>query len=452
MGNSISIGKERQLFLDDYWIEEAEGTQRVLHHPERREPAIPADKPWEEGVSYMVAFKDGKRYRAWYRCDPVMSTEKEKQDRNTVTAYAESGDGVHWEKPVLGLMEFQGSRENNIVWAGPELNMAPFRDDNPRVREDERYKAIIRKRKEGILGMVSPDGLNWCILREEPLLTEEPFDSHNIGFWDDRLGMYVAYTRGVAGKGVFKGGVRWIRRAVSEDFHEWSPLESIDIGEVPDTHLYTNSCVLYDRAPATYLMFPSRFVPERMPDPEWECGPGVSDIVMLSSRDGLHFDWSFREAFVRPGLDVRNWHERAIYMERGILFTADKEMSLYGMENWRFPTVNIRRYALRTDGFVSVNAGYGGGNFTTPTLLYEGRSLEINYSTSAVGSVRVELRDGENRPVPGFTLAESREMFGDEIGGTVSWKGNSDLSGLSGKPVKLRFYLKDADLYAFCFH
>jgi len=394
----------------------------------------------------MVTFRDGDRFRAWYRCDHEMPPGDQRQP---LIAYAESTDGIHWEKPRLGLIEFQGSKENNLVWAGPGNNMAPFLDGCPDVPPDERYKAIVRDRDVFVL--VSPDGLRWRPMQEEPILTDGPFDSHNIAFWDAWRGEYVAYTRGMAGKGSFKGGVRWIRRATSKDFRHWTPLEPIDAGETPFEHLYTNACVAYERAPDTYLMFPSRFVPEREPIPDWPYGSGVSDIVFMSSRDGLHFDRSFMEAFVRPGLDQGNWHERGLYMERGILQTSPTELSLYGMENWRLPTVHIRRFTLRTDGFVSVHAGYAEGEFTTRPFVFAGDELELNYATSAVGFVRVEIQYAEGHPHPDFGLDDCRELFGDEVEGVVHWKHGTDVRALAGKSVRLRFVLKDADLFAFRF-
>ncbi len=190
---------------------------------------------------------------------------------------------------------------------------------------------------------------------------------------------------------------------------------------------------------------------DRMPDPDWFDGSGLSDIVFMSSRDGLHFDRSFMEAFVRPGLDQNNWHERGIYMERGLIETSPTEISIYGMENSKLESVNIRRYSLRTDGFVSVDAGYGGGEFTTRPLVFEGNELELNYSTSAVGSVQVEVQDVDGTPVPGRTLDDCPERFGDEIDGVVGWNDGTDLGSLAGQPVRLRFRLMDADLYAFKF-
>ena len=243
-----------------------------------------------------------------------------------------------------------------------------------------------------------------------------------------------------------------MRRSTSKDFLNWTPFVDIDTGETPTEHLYTNACVRYERAPGTYVMFPSRFVIDRTPDPDWEHGEGVNDIVFMSSRDGLHFDRSFKEAFVRPGLDQRNWHERGIYMEVGILQTSPEEMSLYGMDHKGTPSMRILRYGLRTDGFVSVNAGYKGGEFMTKPFVFVGNELELNYSTSAVGSVKVEIQDDRGNALPGFTLDECPEMFADLIEGKVAWEGGGDVSSLAGKPVRLRFTLMDADLYAFKFN
>jgi hypothetical protein len=121
------------------------------------------------------------------------------------------------------------------------------------------------------------------------------------------------------------------------------------------------------------------------------------------------------------------------------------------MANWRLPTVHIRRFSLRTDGFVSARAGYAGGEFITRPLIFTGNTLKLNFSTSAVGSVRVEIQDTEGHPQPGFTLDACPEIFGDEIDGTVEWEGDGDMRSLAGQPVRLRFVLKDADLFAFRF-
>lgn len=444
------IGNNRQLFVDDFWIAESNGVQRLLHEPQRRQVALNPEHPWETGgLSYLTAFYDQGKIRGWYRADPIIQDS----DFNSITCYAESDDGIHWTKPDLGLVEFQGSKNNNIVWTDPGINLAPFKDANPKASKDQQYKAIIRD-KRTVLALASPDGIHWQLMQPDPILTDYPFDSLNLAFWDTWRQQYVAYCRGIAGQGSsdFFEGVRWIRRSTSPDFINWSPLENINCGDTPWEHFYTNSCIQYQRAPGTYLMFPSRFIHERTPDPNWTYDTGVSDIVFMSSRDGINFDRSFMEAFIRPGLDFGNWHDRGIYFEVGVLQTANTELSMYGMENAHLDTQRIRRYTLRIDGFVSVRGGYAGGEFTTPPLVFSGGQLELNYSTSAVGAVEVEIQDVNGVPQTGFSREEFAERYGDEIEGVVKWDGGSDLGALAGKPVRLRFILKDADLYAFKFN
>ena len=113
---------------------------------------------------------------------------------------------------------------------------------------------------------------------------------------------------------------------------------------------------------------------------------------------------------------------------------------------------------LRTDGFVSVHADYEGGELLTRLLTFEGSNLVLNFATSAAGSIRLELQDAHGQPLPGFAMEESPVIFGDEIEHEVRWQRsharfNSDkpLARLAGKPIRIRFLLKDADLYSIRF-
>ncbi len=457
----VDIASRRQLFVDEHLIAAKKGVRLVMHLPTRREIVLRPDHPWEAlGISYLVTFKDGDRFRAWYRCDAAPFD----RPGSVTTGYADSKDGIRWVKPMVRKIAFHGSKDNNLVWAGPGENMAPFRDDNAAASPQERYKAIVRSRDSKIFALVSPDGLDWRLLDPKPILTDGPFDSFNIAYWDHSAKQYVAYVRGVRSEGklghgmsaddpfyrTYKG-VRWIRRTTSKDFRRWAPLRPIDTGPAPLEHLYTNSAVPYDRAPGLVLMFPSRFADAREPKPGWPGGKGVNDIVLLASRDGLHFDRGFMEAFVRPGLDAGNWHERAMFLERGILATSPTEMSLYLTENWKLKTVHVRRLTLRPDGFVSLQARYAGGAMVTRPIRFAGTTLHLNFSTSAVGSVQVEIQDRQGVPIREFSLAQAELLCGDELDRAVAWKGQSDLSRLLGTTIRLRFVLRDADLYSFRF-
>jgi len=446
--DTVDIADRLELFVDDWLIDAMKGVALELHHPQPQEIAITFDAPCEGNTSaYCRVFRDGDIYRMYYRGSNF--DWKTRKSTHQVACYAESKDGIHWTKPDLGLFEFNGSKKNNIVWMGVGChNFAPFKDTNPNCKPEYRYKAL-GSGKGGLVAFGSPDGIHWKLIREKPVITKGAFDSQNLAFWDSVRGRYVDFHR--AG---FKG-VRHIMTCTSEDFINWTEPQFLDFGDAPLEHLYTNAVTPYYRAPHIFLGFPKRFVPARkkLPDHPY---PGVSDGVFMSSRDGLHWH-RWIEAFIRPGLMRERWWQRNNMTAWGILVTKaaepglPDELSLYSSENYYIGPGRLRRFTLRIDGFVSVRAPYGGGEFTTRPLKFKGSGLVINYSTSAVGSVRVEIRDEGGKPVPGFELANCPEIFGDELEHVVSWKGGTDVGRLQGKPVRLRFVMKDADLYSIRF-
>ena len=115
-------------------------------------------------------------------------------------------------------------------------------------------------------------------------------------------------------------------------------------------------------------------------------------------------------------------------------------------------STTTKRFVFRTDGLASIEAPYAGGDLITRPLRFSGKSLQINYATSAVGSVRVEIQDAEGKPIKGFALADCREMIGDRIDQAVAWKSAGvDLSSLAGKTIRLRFRMQDANLFSLRF-
>jgi len=333
-----------------------------------------------------------------------------------------------------------------LVEGNPRV-LSIFKDPRADCRAEERYKAacVVDANGRAALGaLVSPDGLRWRPLRKEPILTDGAFDSHNIVFYDVARDHFVAYYRD------FDRGVRQVKRATSKDFARWSPGEYIDLGRGPREHLYKNAATPYYRRPDLILMFPKRFLEERAAPGGWPY-PGLSDILFMTSRDGFHFRRTFQEAFLRPGLDSRNWHERAIEVGQGLVPTGREEVSLYVVQNYRTEHVHIQRAVLRPDGFVSLHADYRGGEMTTRPLTYLGSRLVLNCSTSAAGSIRVEMQDASGKPLPGRDLASCQEIYGDSLERVVTWMSGSDLEPWSGRPVRLRFAMSDADLFSFQF-
>jgi hypothetical protein len=130
----------------------------------------------------------------------------------------------------------------------------------------------------------------------------------------------------------------------------------------------------------------------------------------------------------------------------------DREVSVYATEAYYAgPGSRVRRFTFRTDGFVSVHADSPAGELTTRPLRFTGKELSINYAVGKGGNARIEIQDADGRPIPGFSLEDSRPMTGDAVAESAQWKRGSDVSTLSGRPVRLRFVLQDADLYSMQF-
>jgi hypothetical protein len=188
-------------------------------------------------------------------------------------------------------------------------------------------------------------------------------------------------------------------------------------------------------------------------------GTAVTDALLMSSRDGTTFT-RWNEAFLRPGIERPDaWHYGHQYISWHLVETrpqlpgARNELSLYATESyWHGAGSALRRYSLRLDGFVSVNAPAGeGGELMTRPLTFTGDVLRLNFATSAAGRIRVELQHPNGTPIEGFSLADCHDIYGDAIDRPVSWKAGRDVSSLSGEPVRIRFALNDADLFAFRF-
>jgi hypothetical protein len=126
-------------------------------------------------------------------------------------------------------------------------------------------------------------------------------------------------------------------------------------------------------------------------------------------------------------------------------------MSVYLNQDYAQPTAHLHRYSLRLDGFAALHADYQEGEMVTKPLKFLGNQLMLNYSTSAAGGIKIEIQDYTGNPIPGYSLAEAVEIIGNEISRAARWKSGSDVSSLAGQTVRLKFVMKDADLYAFQF-
>ncbi len=487
------IGTRRELFVDRVLIGQLSGdAQQRLHHPVPQEISLKHDAPWEgTGSGYHSVFQDGGLYRMYYKAWHLevsgggLSTNR----HPLYCCYAESKDGIHWEKPELGLHAFEGSKKNNIVLASGPLgplevdagHPAVFKDENPQAGADARYKAIVRSNKpNGLLPFKSPDGIHWSPMTDAPILHGQgAFDSQNLAFWDPNIGQYRAYwryfTAGVVSEEEWKpAGHRAIRTAASADLIHWGPTTDLTYEDSPSEQLYTNQIKPYHRAPHLLIGLPARYVDRGWAEstkalPELanrearakgsqRYGTAMTESLLMASRDGHHFK-RWNEAFLPPGVErPGTWHYGQQYLAWHLVETqsalpgAPNELSLYAVESyWHGPGSHLRRYTLRLDGFVSVYAPMRGGELTTKPIVFSGKSLHLNFASSATGQIRVEFQTPAGVPIDGFTLADCHDLFGDAIDRPVLWKSGADVSRLSGQAVRLRFALNDAHLYAYQF-
>lgn len=450
----VDIGSRRELFVDRLLIDKLQGVELKLHTP------VKAPRPRSPlPVRHMMTvINNGDRYQAYWRgSDPDYQGEKHTGHAGETVHYAESRDGHEWEFPELGLHEVGGTRKNNVILVKqpPFLtNFIPFLDTRPGVAPQERYKALagypgpgdkrgLTEPGRGLFAFVSPDGIHWT--KQSEVIPYQPqwrhaFDSANVSFWSEAEQQYVCYFR----TWTDPERLRSVSRTTSPDFRHWTDPVAMD-PNLPGEHLYTNQTHPYFRAPHIYISLPTRFIPGRGSAPDYDLkDQNATDILLMTTRAGSsHYDRLFKHAFIRPGLEPEQWKNRANYVALNVVPTSPTEMSIYHRSG--------DRYVLRTDGFVSVNAGYAAGELLTRPLVFAGDRLRVNFSTSAAGSLRVELQQPDGTPIPGFTRDDCIPLIGDEIDGQVRWKSDADLSTLAGKSVRLCWILQECDLYSFQF-
>ena len=457
--------------------------------PIKREKIFTADQAWEKGmVHYGNVIFDAGKYKMYYITHMGYAKKQEYADNmqgttieilDTYVCYAESDDGLHWERPALGLYEYEGNKNNNIILRSidkPEAggffdNFFVFIDTNPKCAPEKRYKATAYMNYYKIGGYTSPDGIHWTL--DAIWDVEGKFDTLNVCWWDERIQKYVAYVRDfhdIPDNGDINAGIRDARRMESDDFLHWTTPERILFPDTEDYPIYTNQIMRYYRNPDIYIGFPTRY--EERPD--WSdsfeqlCGREqrlsvmkkarrygltVTDCIFMSSRDGLNFDKCDEALFV-PGYEFdANWIYGNCYpvyfmAETSVGDGENKEVSMlvaqyYNHGGSKYSDI-IEQWTLRIDGFACYKAKYSGARVVTKPFVFEGDELYINFSTSAKGKIFITIRDEEGR------IAKTCELFGDAINRKVSFE-NTSIAEFSQKPIVLEFEMKDAKLYAFEF-
>lgn len=474
--DAIWLGFKRELFLDDYLLDRLDSVEITLHRPERKSVVMQFDRPWENGgEGYASIMKVGGKFLAYYRSWGFKENDPMKY------CLLESPDAIHWTRPNLGLCEFNGIHSNNILLDKlPDTpydtqDFTPFEDERPGCPADERYKAVgngYHSDPPGLFAWKSPDAIHWTLMQQEPISTAGKFDTQNIAFWSTVEKKYVLYYR------AFINDIRVVMRATSDDFLHWTEEGEIQFpeggGPTLREQFYTNQIQQYHRAPHIYIGLPTRYVDNGLVPsvpllPEWELrqyrmgifkggervGTAMTDTMFIWSRDGVNFKRA-DDVFIAPGLRTSStWFYGDNYTAWNIVETPSEdddspnELSIFTMEQTNSDKPSrLRRYALRIDGFGSLHAKTREGEAVTKPIIFDGKELSINYATSVAGYVKVEVLDRDGQVVPGYSADDCDLIFGDSIDRRVSWNGKTDFSEFSGKPIRLRFVMYEADLYS----
>lgn len=468
MGQVIDVGDRAQFFIDHKFIAESHGITLQMNPPVKMGPVLSSDKPWESGeIGFCVSVvQDGGEYKMWYLA----------HDRadHFCQCYARSSDGRTWEKPELGLIEYEGSKNNNIVLEGA-VETTVFLD--PVAPPEQRFKAVSAMywpdpQKAGLYIWTSADGLHWT-LSPNRVLPLSP-DTANQAFYDTRLKKYAANIRvwdplRKVGRVEMDNILEpWPFQPLEKPYYIWGedkiavPSREVPIvfgyddADPPNSDHYNAACIQYPWADDAYFMFPSPY--RHFPEPpvgKWG-NDGYLDIQMAASRDGVHWDRLSREPYVPMGLDG-SLDSSQMYMAVGIVRNGDTLYQFYGGFKSTHGQLGvpasgtIHRLEQRLDGFVSANAGNEGGDLTTPAINFTGRRLLLNMNASAMGTCKVALLDTDGKEIPGFGIADCDELGANSLAREVTWKGNNDLSAWAEKPVRLKVIMRSMKLYSFRF-
>lgn len=463
----------RHLFLDPAFLEKTSGVELRVNRAERRELVIRPDRPWEKRMIslFSTVLDEGEKLRMWYICRDA--------DNVPNVAYAESTDGVQWTKPDLGIVDYHGSKQNNLVGI-PFLEGNVYRD--PRGAPGQEYIYVTNAGKEGVVRHYSADGLRWK-RDAEPLLRFRP-DTQNVTFWDERLGRYVLYLRAWDIAEDWNGRLRKVARLELDDLtrpadivasgkganptranylprltDEAPTVLAADASDPPNTDVYNISALPYPLDPRWYVGFPSWLLREK------NISDGRLEVQFVGSRDGITWHRYDRAPYAPLG-PLGGEAGNMTFLGPGVVHRGD-ELWQYGAAfRTRHGDVNARieepdgfiyRYVQRVDGFVSADFLTTDPNSPDARCLIQpvkvdGSRLLVNVDSGALGTLRVALVDAATgEPIAGYTFDDSKPLRTNSVRAVAGWKGGADLTPLLGRQIRLAFEGNRTKLFSFYF-
>ncbi len=448
--SQLAERQSRVVFIDDRVIATKNNIAYKINLPEPTgERLIVADRPWESGYigGFTSVLEDNDRIHLYY--DVMDSSEQ------FGVAYAVSTDrGKTWTKPDLGIIQYNGSTNNNLILRNHLGTSAFFTSPSTPSTMRICLVTLDSNNTQMIRMFCSADGLHFNAVGAVPFLagSAAPYmtlDSQNVVFYDHQLDRYLVYARCNYPSSKIGGFDRRFVRAESKDlvsFENFQLVLQADNQDPPDFDFYTTAATEYIYAPNAYLMFPAGFQHTAGDD-------GTVDIRFALSADSVVWKRPMREPIIARGSSGA-WNGGTLYAGYGLTRDENKLYLYYtGLSATHHgPWVKdgvITRASYRIDGFVSLDAADTPGEVTFSETLVSGSRLELNAIVADSGEMKVELLDSSGTPIPGYTLAEAKQLTGDHISMAVSWNTKNDVSALLGTHVKLHVKFKNAKLFAF---
>jgi hypothetical protein len=449
------IGGRRQLFVDDWLIEAMHGLKREQGQPVKhaQNPVFRRQNAWEaarcELYGSAVWDPEHRRLQLFYS---AMS-----KPYDTKLAYAESQDGgTHWSRPPLEAFRFEG-KPTNIIWPGRYFVSGPcvFRDPHDPVPA-RRYKLFTAdvvvgnvprdKGREGIDVGFSPDGLHWTPSAKNPVMPGFNSDTAQSVFWDPVRRKYVAYVRVRTQFG------RSVGLTESDDFETWTEPRAVYWPTAEDQkqgwQFYSHSVAPYE---GMYLALVWIF-PATAASADWKADTPVTWPELAVSRNGTDWQRPFPGTPFLPLGPPGSFDRRQIRTASSLVELDDRILLLYAGSP--HPHVAAHQFdiglaTLRLDGVAAITAAEQEGSLLSKPLQFDAGRLLVNARVAPNGYVKAAVLDAEQGVLPGFEPAHCHPFTGDSLRAELAWDGKKGLPAAPKEGRRLRFLLKNAQLFSF---